>query len=509
MGWEPWAGTDGAPGQAEILDAYVRALRAQHERVEYEAGRLTDDALRWWRPGAVIQNRIRVEAGHTVGKTKIGSGLVNHFFDTHEPAIIYTFAPTWPQIHDLLWKEIKADRAGKGLPGRILDLKLDRAPDYFATGRATNDAGGRGTERIQGQHGPHLMFVLDEAEGVADYVYDAVDAMSSGGIVIVLMFANPRTMVSRFHKAGAHANVVNFRLSCLHHPNVVQGREVVPGAVRRDYVEHMVEQHCEAVEAHDTDTHTFELTWQPGTVYRPDAEFMWRVLGRAPSIADDATIIPLGRYEAATCREAPADADATVATMGVDVARFGSDYGTLYIEHAGQVWRAAQFAQATTMDYAARIRTEAESLVERGAKRLSVRVDGGGGFGGGVVDLVRADVELRKRFERLEVVEVNFNGSPIDDRAYNDTITELTYAAAERLKVLAVNRPPEALAQDLTERRFKWVLRHGQAVKRLEPKDEFRKRINRSPDDGDGFVLAVAPEHLVMGGLPLQWDDDW
>ncbi len=43
--------------------------------------------------------------------------------------------------------------------------------------------------------------------------------------------------------------------------------------------------------------------------------------------------------------------------------------------------------------------------------------------------------------------------------------------------------------------------RSGVAVKKLEDKDAFRKRVKRSPDDGDGFVLAVAPD--VLWPLPL------
>src|SRR5262252_3172541 len=88
LGWQPWRGTQEAPGQADVLDAYTRALEAQLEA-----------------PGAACQNRIRIAAGHTVGKTKIAAAVVNHFFDCYPPAICYTFAPTWEQIHDLLWKE--------------------------------------------------------------------------------------------------------------------------------------------------------------------------------------------------------------------------------------------------------------------------------------------------------------------------------------------------------------------------------------------------------------------
>lgn len=94
LGWQPWGGSADKPGQRELLDAYTLALRQQHERQAYEAGTLLDNQLQYWQPGQVIQNWLRVEAGHGVGKTKCVSGLVNHFFDCFAPSIIYTFAPT-------------------------------------------------------------------------------------------------------------------------------------------------------------------------------------------------------------------------------------------------------------------------------------------------------------------------------------------------------------------------------------------------------------------------------
>ncbi len=336
LGWVPWEGTAGAAGQAEVMEAYTLALRQQVERAAWEAGEVETAALRWWAPGMIIKNRIRIEAGHTVGKTKLAAGLVNHFFDCFVPSIIYTFAPTWEQIHDLLWKEVKADRRGKGLPGRILDLALVRGDNHFAKGRATSDAGGQGTERAQGQHGKFLMFVLDEAEGVADFVYDAVDSMASGGVSVVLMLANPRTRLSRFHKVKSLSTVQSFRISCINHPNVVLGREVVPGAVRREYVEQMIEAHCEPAPAHDADLQTFEVPWLPGTILQPDTEFLFRVLGIAPANMADRTLIPLGRYEASVGRSATDDeATRYAARLGIDAARDGADYGTGYVRHAG------------------------------------------------------------------------------------------------------------------------------------------------------------------------------
>jgi hypothetical protein len=494
LGWQPWRGDAEHPGQAEVLEAYAAALRAQ----------LAPD-------GSPIKNTIRVEAGHTVGKTRLASGLVNHFFDCFSPSIIYTFAPTYEQIHDLLWKEIKATRRGRGLPGRILDLELHAADDHFAKGRATNNAGGQGTERAQGQHGPHLMFVLDEAEGIADYVYDAVRSMTSGGVAIVLMLANPRTRSSRFHRAAAGADVANFRISCVYHPNVLAGRELVPGAVQRRYVEQMIDdgntQHAEVVERHDSDLHTFELPWRPGVIYRPDHEFMFRVLGVAPEHIADDVFVPTGRYLAATKR-VPVPSEPHIARLGIDAARFGKDMGTLYTRHNGRLYRAAQFPQQDSGAYLRAIRAEALLLAAQGVTDIAFRVDGGGGFGSGVIDGLNADLELRRRFLSYQVLEVHFNATASDPSAYADLASELYGHVAEALKTLAILKAPNALEADLCERKFAWKTASQHQIKKdvkeIQSKKAFHADHGRSPDDGDGAALACAPDRIFRQNRPAR-----
>lgn len=493
LGWVPWRGTPDQPGQDDVLDAYAAALRSQLEH-----------------PEDPCQNRIRIEAGHTVGKTKLAAAIVNHFFDCFPPAIIYTFAPTWEQIHDLLWKEIKSDRRGSELPGRILDLELKVSDNHFAKGKATNNAGGQGTERAQGQHGPHLLFVLDEAEGIADYVWDAVESMTSGGLSIVLMLANPRTRSSRFHKAAADPRVVNFRISCVHHPNVLEGREIVPGAVRRQYVETMIDngatQHCAIVEAHNPDRDTFELPWRPGVIYEPDAEFLFRVLGKAPANLTDNTFVPVGRYEAATKRR-PEPHEPEIARMGVDAARYGKDAGTLYIRHNGRLWCAGRFAQQDSNEYLRVIRREALKLAAQGVTSLHVRVDGGGGYGSGVIDGLTVDLELMRAFPDFDVQEVHFNAVSYDGEAYADLATEIYGHTAKVLQWIALDNPPQALEADLCERPFKWVAARHQDVKKdvkkLLPKEEFHRAFQRSPDDGDGCALACAPDYVFPRKTPV------
>lgn len=445
----------------------------------------------------MIQNWIRVESGHGTGKTKLASGILSHFFDTCTPSIAYTFAPTWNQISTLLWKEIKADRRRNRLPGRVTETCEIRTldPEHFAMGRAVL-GGSNKTETVQGQHNKYLMFILDEAEGMPAYVWDSIRAMTVGGIAIVIMLGNPRTRTSEFHKLKDRSHVKSFRLSCLHHPNVLADREIISGAVRRDYVVSMLEDHATRVDEHDPDKYTFELPWQPGEIWEPDDEYLFRVLG-VPSLntADD-TFFPTGRYDAARKREAPAS-DLIDARIGVDVARYGSDFGTVYVKHAGAIWRHAKLAQADSTTYAGKIVELAKTLYERGARKLQIRVDAGGGFGGGVVDQIKHHAELKHLYhQEYKVIEVHFDAAPYDPQAYDNCVTEMYAQSAEVIKSLAIASPPQELEGDLCERPYVWVTSRGVAVKRLAPKEQFRKAFERSPDDGDGFCLAAAPDFV-------------
>jgi hypothetical protein len=497
LGWEPWSGGNAGPGQVEILEGYALALRQQHERRDYAAGLLTQDQLTCWQPGQVIQNRIRVPAAYNVGKTMVGAGMVNHFFDCFVPSVIYTFAPSWRQIHDLLWKEIKDARRGKGLPGRILDMRLERGDKHFAVGKATDNAGGIGITRVQGQHGPYVMMVLDEAEGIPDFVFEAVDTMTSGGICIVLLLANPQTRTSTFHHQGERPDSVTYPISSLYFPNVREGREIIAGAVSRDYVEAQMAAHCQVVDQHDDELLTFEAPWRPGTIYAPDPTFQWQVLGHAPALGGDDTMIPVGVYEAATKRRVTDDpGDPTTLTVGVDVARFGSDIGTCYARRGMVVWREAEFAQQDTLQYWRALRELVLREVAAGVRHVDIRIDGGGGFGGGIIDLLRGDVELLTTVPDLTVWEVHFGGRPYRWNAYADLVTEMYAEAGEALKGLILGDVPAKLEADLCERRYQMAHFQGVAVRRLERKEAYRARRKRSPDDGDGFVLCVAPHYL-------------
>lgn len=507
LSWEPWPSYDNeSVGQVELYQAYVRVLQELHEKFYFERGWLKESQLHFWQPGQQIQNWLFVDSGHSIGKTKWLAGLVSHFFDCF-PSIIYCFAPIWPQINDLLFKEIRVDRLGNP---EVLGTTLPSSPrikhtgDHFVTGRATQRKGGkRGqTESVHGQHNVYLMFVVDEAEGVDVQIWDAIRAMASGGMSIIVSARNPRTASCEAHRLAGRPNAQRFVISCLKHPNVIEGKPLMPGAVERSYVEDMLE-YCEPVEAHDPDRYTFELPWRLGVIYLPRREFLWRVLGIAAEGAVIDTFCPLGRFKAASERIEVADYRPEFISYGCDASRYGDDMGTIYVSHRNVAWRLNQYEKADSYAYFIDLKADIARAVQyEGVTHVSIRIDAGGGFGSGLTDFINHDFELQKRqgdfrpLKELVVHEVNFGGSPYDGEQFADLATEMYYHAGDLMKTMRVVNPTVALEQDVCERKYTYLRGQAQDIKVLIGKDKWRSDYGRSPDDGDGFVLAVAPEHL-------------
>lgn len=505
LGIEPWAGRNGKRGQLELVQDIGKSVARQL------AGDVNAPKI------------FRVDSAHGVGKTYIAAGLVNWFFDAFTPSITITTAPTKDQVELLLWKDIKTQRKGRGLPGRVLpgSARMVKSDNHWAIGRTTSDTGGQGTARAQGQHGKFLFFVFDEAEGVPQYQFDAINAMMTGGTVIIwLLIANPMSRNSAFHKLGKAPGVLNYAFSLLDFPNVAEGVEIVPHGTTRSWFNGMVVKHCEVAQAHDVDLLTFEVPWEVSaevrdgewmtypahTIFIPNAEFQFRVLGVAPATNAGDALISVARYEAAVTRPVPGVRDMRVAQIGVDCARFGNDAGNVWLYQGQVLEKEADLRQVDDWRYAEAGKKAALKAIGQGATTVSFRVDGTGGYGGGKIDILKADAALLEAATaagcQLLFHEVQFGSLPSDPERYYDTATELYAEAAEELLHVSIPRPPEHLQSDLTERRTRFMFRTVRekrlAVRKLESKDEFKARVKpaRSPDDGDGAVLTLAPERL-------------
>lgn len=499
-GFTPWSGVDGDVGQLEFFQAIQQSVCDQLD-------------------GRPATYEFSIKSCHGVGKTKGCSILVNWFFDSFPQSVTITSAPSDDQVRTLLWKDIRSSRPLWGRRHlKPADPFMSRGDGWFAMGRVTNDAGGTGTARFHGQHAKYMLFVFDEADGVPEFAYGAVDGMMTnlgpGMVLIFIRIGNPATRTSEFHRRHTAPGVMSINFDALRFPNVYHDDSaLVPGGTTRAWVTKMVGKHCEVHPEADEDAQTFTLPWDTvdkhgasapaGTHLKPNGAFLFRVRGKTPKNETLEGFISEGRYDAACERDVTpllTPADTTFAAIGVDMARYGADAGTIYTHHRLRLTRQATVQGQDTAGYVARIEPVIAALIQAGATHIQMRVDNTGGWGIGVVDYFKVREYPGVRFE---VVQVSFGSAASDPESYYDLITEMYAEADATLARTLVTTLSEELKVDLTDRRLYY--RHGRDkryVQKAEEKDDFKKRNKRSPDDGDGAVLALAPERLFKAPPP-------
>jgi hypothetical protein len=162
--------------------------------------------------------------------------------------------------------------------------------------------------------------------------------------------------------------------------------------------------------------------------------------------------------------------------MGVDVARYGDDHTV------------CRFRRGRDAKSIKPVRWRGASLVES-ADRIAQLIDEfkpdavciDQGMGSGVIDILQS--------RRYRVHEIAF-GSSSSQPEYANKRTEMYATLRDWLSGGCIDKD-DLLYTDLTALEYKY---HGQGRDKivLEPKDELKKRIGRSPDEGDALVLTFA-----------------
>ena len=208
---------------------------------------LTDDVKRMME--SVRDNKITVAiSGNAVGKTH-GASAVAHWFKKCFPGsqVITAAAPPEDNLKKKLWGEIRAVVRNHpllyvGYNMQTLGLVEKTDELSFLIGRTIPQSGTEDEResKFSGHHAPYILFIIDEGDAVPDEVYRAIDGCMSGGWARLLIMFNPKQrrgtayQMTRGEAGSARASVV--RLDALHHPNVVTGEDIIPGAVTRDKV---------------------------------------------------------------------------------------------------------------------------------------------------------------------------------------------------------------------------------------------------------------------------------
>jgi len=321
---------------------------------------------------AIKRNRrTAVRSSNGSGKTFVAATAVIWWLMAHpyEPAMVVTTAPTQHQVRDLLWREIRSLYAKNAtlIGGTLGRTTLEIDHNHYATGLSTDSP-----ERFQGFHETNILFVVDEASGVREQVFDAIEGSMTSRRARLLLIGNPTSLAGTFYKAfhQRRTQYKTIHISAFDTPNLsatannkssllregVRGRvdcsgdqvtTVTPGAnedrggvLPRDAILPAVE--TDAQQSPDTAEQSREAAQAPPqtglhmpipgivqpqwvheastTWSKNSAQYQVRVLGEFPTQADD-TLIPLTQIEAAISNGSdPTPAHRTNSTLLSNVA---------------------------------------------------------------------------------------------------------------------------------------------------------------------------------------------
>lgn len=411
--------------------------------------------------------RTAVRSCHDAGKSFIASVIAAWWIDTHPKgeAFVVSTAPTYQQVHAILWEEIRHRHKRGNLPGRVLqsdEWKLDDGT-LVGYGRKPADTDEHG---FQGIHRRYVLVILDEACGVPDQLWTAVEAITTNADCRILAIGNPDDPATEFGsvcKPGSGWSVIG--ISAFDTPNFTT--EPVPETLRPLLL----------------DTEWVEDKKRRWGETSP--RYLSKVLGEFPEVGDDTLISPK-LIEAAQQRSLDPVGPQRLA---VDVARFGADE-TVVLHMAGPVARViGTYSKQATTETTGKVLVHARAVHEETGGFLDeLRVDGGG-VGGGVVDQLAESEEVADA--GWMVVDMQAGASALDSRRFKNARAEWWWALRERFQDGDIDIDPDDddLAAQLGSIKYKYTAR-GQVL--IESKDDLKKRGLPSPDRADTLMMANA-----------------
>jgi hypothetical protein len=401
----------------------------------------------------VEHRRVAVKSGNGLGKGFCAAVVLLWFLHSHQDAAIaLSTAPAFRQVRHILWRQVhrlyrpNAEQLG----GKMLDTSWEISDGRYAMGLSAENA-----DQFQGFHSPDMLIVVDEAEGVSDEIYEAIEAVMTAADPLLLLIGNPTTVTGAFRRAFYEERHLyhNITISALDSPNVQAGKTIVPGLTSARWVEERRE------------------TWgEDNPIYRA------RVLGEFPDQAED-TLINLSDVEAAAerwARPENSENDESEVFLAVDVARLGSDRSVILHRQGERVVEIRTFRDMDTMQLAGWV---AAAISETEPERVCVDEIG---VGAGVVD--------RLKEQGHPVQGINVARRAQQERLFTNVRAEGYWCLKELFASGQIAIPNDhQLMGELAALRYSF---DSQGRVLMESKEAMRQRGLPSPDKADALMLA-------------------
>ena len=416
--------------------------------------------------------RVVTLSANGIGKDFLCARLALWWIYARRGFVILT-GPTERQVKHILMREVRRAYAkAPELPGELysLELRVDEESGLIAF---TSD----NADRLTGFHHPHLLICITEGQGVAEDAYEAFQACATGPANRVFVYGNPTKPTGPFYRVAHSDNWKKLKIRADEHPNVISGREEIPGAVSREFIEGIAEEYGAS-----------------SSIYRA------RVLAEFPTESIEGLIsrawlrAAFERHVAAGRGDGPRRDDSHLVPspiMGLDIARFGPDRTGRSTIQGPIVREITTWGGASITETVDRVIAHGLAVQERDIwnRRPTVWVDEPG-LGGGAIDV------LKQRGYPTR----GFNGSEraSDPSRWLNTRAMAFWHFRTELEADNVTLPPDKLLLE-EALSVEWTIAQNGAIQ-IVGKDLIRRQLGRSPDRLDSVVIALCASMGAIRG---------
>lgn len=422
--------------------------------------------------------RTAVKSCHDSGKSYTASRLAGKYLATHPDSIVLTTAPTFRQVENVIWREIRGmyHKAIRPFGGdEPLKTRWEYSPNWYAIGISSRDS-----NAIQGFHSKSgdILIIVDEGAGVSEDVFEGIEALLTSGRARLLVIGNPTSLSGKFFRMFKDPTVNKITISCFDTANFkANGIKNIDDLRNFDYTKMILPK-----------PYLLNPSWAHHKLsdWGEDSPmFQSRVLGNFPE-QDANTLIPLNWIDLASTDERRDAVPKGRTQYGHDIARYGDDNSPILKRYGDWIAEINVFKQEDTMMTAGR-------AVDALRDELGLYfIDITGGLGTGPYDRL---VELGYP----TVYGLNMSSKAIDHEQFINLRAELAWIVREKFRLGEIYIPDDDdLKAELSNIRYKL---HSDGRRQIESKDEIKKRLHgRSPDRADALFMSYASPEMGEKG---------
>ena len=376
---------------------------------------------------------------------------------------------TTANLYDGLHRECAKWIGASGLLKELFEINQKRiaAKGYATTWNTTVRAYNPNADKdeagrvLSGLHGEYLLYVVDEAGAIIPEIGQSIDqglGEKQAKFVRLIAAGNPMSKQSLLYKESQDKKNWVFHISSDPDDPMRSQR------MSKEWAQEQIDEYGR------------ESTWVK--IF---------VLGQFPDVAME-TLLDEKQVDEAMASEIGPDMSREL-KVGVDVARFGADANVWFPRRGLYAYMYSVLGEGRTQE----LYEKTINVINKLGEGIPV-VDGTGGYGAGLVDMLSEG--------GFSPAEINFGSKADDEERFYNKRSEMYWRGAEWVKRGGRLPTCPELKKELTSMLYSF---DEKGRYRLESKEQIRKRLGMSPDRADAWALTFA---ITDSAVAVELDDE-